>query len=140
MHTIRSRGQLAILRGLLTALVLATASCASAAGGTENTASNPNILTAAEIARGAASQGTAYDALRRLRPQFLQTRGQPESAGTEPSILVSIDGGSLTRVDALQSIAATMVREIRYLNASEALQRFGLLAQNGPVILVLQQR
>ena len=125
-------------RNLVASLLFATLSCASAAGGGGG-GSNPNVLAEAEIARGAASQGTVYDAIQRLRPQFLQTRGKPEST-SEPSILVSIDGGSLTRVDALHSISAAKVREVRYLNASEALERFGLLAKSGPVILVSQQQ
>lgn len=123
-------------RTLAATLLLAIVSCASAGGGSGG--SNPNVLTATEIARGAASQGTAYDAIKRLRPQFLQTRGSPEST-SDPSTLVSVDGGSLTRIDVLHSISATKVREIRFLNASEAMERFGLLAKSGPVILVSQQ-
>lgn len=133
----RALRTMAHLRRIVVAsLVLVTVSCASAGAG--GGGSNPNVLTAAEIARGAASQGTAYDAIQRLRPQFLQTRGKPEST-SDPSTLVSVDGGSLTRIEVLHSISATKVKEIRFLNASEAMERFGLLAKSGPVILVSQQ-
>jgi hypothetical protein len=134
-----SRLATTLRRAVLANLVVATISCASATGGSGSADTNPNVLTAAEIARGAASQGTAYEAVQRLRPHFLQTRGHPESAASDPSVLISVDGASLTRVEALQTISATKVREIRYLNASEAVERFGLLAKSGPVILVLQR-
>jgi hypothetical protein len=52
---------------------------------------------------------------------------------------VSVDGGPLSAVDALRDVPATHVREVRYLSASDAAQRFGVRAYSGPVILVTQK-
>ena len=131
------------LRWLVATSALAlAASCASAAGGaapsTSSSSSDPNVLTSAEIASAKAGEGNIYDAIARLRPRFLQTQGR---RGKDPSgdILMSMGGGDLSSADALRYIPATTVREVRFLSANDAAQRFGVRANTSPVILVTQK-
>jgi len=130
---------IAFRRSLTTFLFALIGSCASPAGGAgAASGGNPNVLTAAEISSAKAGEASAYEAVQRLRPMFLRTRG---TAGNAPGgdVFASVDGGPLTAVDALRDVPATNVREIRYLSASDAAQRFGVRAYSGPVILVTQK-
>lgn len=82
------------------------------------------VLLPDEIDR--AHPGTAYDAVERLRPAFLQsTRGV--SAPLERRVYV--DGMWVGGLSALRTISPLTVREIRFLSAIEATARFG--AGNG---------
>jgi hypothetical protein len=126
-------------RTLLASLLAFTAGCASAGGGSgASSGGDPNILTAAEISSAKAGESSIYDAIQRLRPQFFRTRGR---LGNEPGgdISVSVDGGPLNTTDAPHNIPATTVKEIRYLSANDAAQRYGVRANSGPVILVTQR-
>jgi len=62
-------------------------------------------------------------------------------SGASPGgdISVSVDGGALSTTDALRNIPATTVKEVRYLGANDAAQRYGVRANSGPVILVTQR-
>lgn len=98
---------------------------------------NPDVITAEELTNPSVSTGSVLDAVRRLRPNFLMTRGstsiQNSSAG---SVHISLDGGPLQAVSTLSNLRASEVVEIRYLSASAATQRFGVAAGSGGVILV----
>ncbi len=126
-------------RTLVASLLAFTAGCASAGGGgSASSGGDPNILTAAEISIAKAGEATIYDAIQRLRPQYFRTRGR---LGNEPGgdVSVSVDGGPLSTTDALRNIPATTVKEVRYLSANDAAQRYGVRAYSGPVILVTQR-
>ena len=49
---------------------------------------------------------------------------------------VSIDGGPVGELDDLKRVQASVVIEVRLLDASQAMQRFGATAKQGPVILI----
>jgi len=126
-------------RPLLVSLLVTIAACASAGGGAGGgSGGDPNVLTAAEISSAKAGEASAYEAIQRLRPQFFRTRGR---LGSEPGgdVSVSVDGGPLSTLDALRNVPATTVKEIRYLSANDAAQRYGVRAYSGPVILVTQR-
>src|SRR5687768_14388677 len=67
-----------------------------------------------------------YQAVRRLRPFFLQSRG-PTSVNLQNSSRLSVflDDVPMGDVRELTSIQARDVREIRYLGPSEAVIRYG---------------
>lgn len=134
------RFQILIRRAWLSASILTATACASASGGGSSgvVTSNPNVLSAAEISSSSSSQATVYEAIQRLRPAFLQTRGHTGTPNAG-EVLTSVDGGPLSTVDVLRSVNASQVREIRFLSASDAAQRFGVRANSGPVILVTQK-
>lgn len=131
-------------RAWLLALFAAATACASASGGAAGsgggTTGNPNVITAAEISSSSSAQANVYEVIHRLRPAFLQTRGRAGIVPGAGDVLTSIDGGPLNSVEVLQSLNAGQVREIRYLSASDAAQRFGVRANSGPVILVVQKK
>lgn len=87
-----------------------------------------DVLVAAEIlANGLFANGSAYDAVARLRPTFLNPRdahtGRPASRGHLPAVFVggAFNGGT----EVLRLIPASAVAELRYLRASDAMIRYG---------------
>ena len=122
--------------------------CAMACSGNPAPAADPNavrgtagrrtdVITAEELADPSISMGDALDAVRRLRPGFLLSRGavsiKDPSAG---SVHVSIDGGTLVALSSLSQLRANQLAEIRYLSAADAAQRFGVISGSGGVIMV----
>ena len=130
--------------GIALLLVLSAAACsgnpapaASANEGTTTTARRADVITAEELADPTVSSGDALEAVRRLRPGFLMSRGATSIKNTSAgSVHVSIDGGSLGTLDNLSRLRPNQIAEIRYLSAADAAQRFGSLAGSGGVILV----
>lgn len=96
-----------------------------------------SLLTAEEIAKANASTGTTYDAVSRLRPQWLSSHGPTSfiTEGTEFAI-VFVDGHRYGDLGSLRNIPASDVADIRYYNSSEAGGKFGLHAGTGGVIEV----
>ncbi len=99
-------------------LVTAVAACASAGGSGEGgPRRDPNLITAEELVEYPTM--SALDAIRRLRPRWLQGRGN-----LRPQLVV--DGARMDNLqDGLQSIQAASVRTMRYMNSSDATMRFG---------------
>ena len=123
-----------------TLLFLAAGCTANPAPGTDASAAamkNPDIITAAELEDSQVASGDVLQAIQRLRPRYLMSRGsvsgQKADAGT---VHVSIDGGALLTLDNLTRLRPTAIAEIRYLSATDAAQRFGTAAGSGGVILV----
>jgi hypothetical protein len=112
-----------VRRILVLAMLLSIAACASG-GGERRTLQARNVITAAEVTESNAN--TAYEAIRQLRPHFLQSRGptsiQDPGAG-EPVVYVNGVRYGAPRV--LESIRAMDVEEIRFLSASDATTRYG---------------
>ena len=96
-----------------------------------------NILTADEIAAAEADQATALDALRRLRPMWLQPRGPNSfySAGTDMPALF-IDGQQFNDLSPLRTIQAYQVADIRFYRPEEAGGVFGIRAGSAGAIEV----
>jgi hypothetical protein len=121
---------------VIAALVIGAA-CASSPAHTGDSG-NPDVITAAELADPAVAAGDALQAVQRLRPRFLMSRGMTSSAsnGSAGGVHASIDGGPLVAVTDLQRVRPSSLKEIRYLSATDAAQRFGAMAGNGPVIIL----
>ena len=98
---------------------------------------NGDVITADELADPSVSAGDAYDAVKRLRPRFLMTRGAMSAKNvTAGSVHISVDGGPLLTVENLRNLRPSQIAEIRYLSSSDAAQRFGTNAASGAVIMV----
>ncbi len=96
-----------------------------------------DVITAQELASSAVVGGDALEAVRRLRPRFLATRGLTSiKIANAGSVHVSVNGGSLLGLTELSRMQATDLSEIRYLSARDAAQRFGTSAGSGAVLLV----
>jgi hypothetical protein len=98
-----------------------------------------NVLTADEIVRTNADVSSAYDAVARLRPNWLAahgvTSGVNDGAGSEFA-LVFVDGQRYGELNSLRNIPAYHVGELRYYNVTEAGARFGLNGGSSGVIEV----
>ena len=98
-----------------------------------------DVLTAAEIQESAVKSGTLFSAIRSLRPHFLvEARGVRTLGNSiiEP-LAVYIDGTRQTDVDALRTIQATAVAEVRFLGPSAAGNQFGPKASGGALLVKL---
>lgn len=148
-----------------TAGVAALAGCASApkqsAGAPPSAAqSSRYVLTAGDIVGTRAE--TLYDAVLKLRPEFIHGRGEhtrPEtitvvggppggtgaggsSAGaTEavsppvPALIVYKDGDRIGGVDEMRHILPSQVAEVRYMPGPEAMVKFGTQHAGGVILI-----
>jgi hypothetical protein len=93
-----------------------------------------NVLTADEIAE--AGVLTAAEAIQRLRPQWLQNRSSPTFRSTEgvPPMLY-LDGIRMDGLRELERIRATAVAEIRYMNPTDATNRYGTDHVGGAILV-----
>ena len=114
---------------LALAMGLALAGCASTGGGGSRGSSD--VVTREEIED--ASQTTALDLIRALRPQWLRIRG---SMGDAEPIMVYVDGTRRGPApDALRGIRTNLVEEIRFYDSREAQFEFGLGNANGAIAI-----
>jgi hypothetical protein len=129
-------------------LVVLAAACAKPAASSSasvpaasRTQRNPDIISREELQDPAVAGGDAMTAIRQLRPAFFRTRGpQSFSNASAGSVQISQDFGPLQPVGQLSSIDTRSLVEVRYLNAVEAQNRFGINANGGPVIVLLTTR
>ena len=135
-----------VFLGLLLALGLAA--CASGGGGTGTRPVDSNVITLLEIQQVRADN--AYEIVRQLRPRWLRARGSRgfRSAGgadtasapagsleTGASLVVYLDEVMLGAPSELERISAQQVRSIRFLDASDAQQRFGMNHVQGAIVV-----
>ncbi len=119
--------------GLL-ALTIVTSACAS--GGFESwpraTSASPPHLTAHEIRKSRFDN--AYDAVRHLRPLFLNSRG-PTSIQEAPvhDILVIINDQVHGGVDELRTVPAVEILWVRRLTAADVYYKLGRTAPSGAI-------
>lgn len=113
--------------------LLAVAGCASAGGGSGGGASG--ALTQEDL-RGA-NEPNLYNAVRRLRPQWLRPRGSQVAGG---EVTLFVNGSPSGTVSDLNNIPIDSVTEIRYYSPSEAGFTFGTMAGNAGVVAVSTQR
>lgn len=132
------------LRGAFAALSLAAAAACASAGASGSTTGSrqhysQNVISAEELATIDAPD--AYQAIQRLRPQFLvASRGPTElgsrrSGGADGGIMVYLENTRLGGVSALAQIPTNDIKEIRYLSASEATQRYGTGNTSGAIVV-----
>ena len=127
-------------RRWLPALLFAAASCAAqpAPGTAPRLTNNPRVISSQELRDPVIASMDALKAIRRLRPAFFRPSG-PQSFvnGDAGQVHYSMDFGPLRPVSELVTLTTAMLVEIRYLDANEAQNRFGLKANGGPVIVLL---
>ena len=128
-----------MLRGVVFGVCVGVLACAQATHTTAGTApaQSRHVLLGDEIQ--AASVATAYQAVARLRPEWLHRRGQMSirdpSAG---AVVVYLDGLREGGANALEGIAAETVLAMEYLNGSEATTRFGTGHAGGAILVRLR--
>ncbi|MFN2567279.1 MAG: hypothetical protein ABR499_19965 [Gemmatimonadaceae bacterium] len=133
-----------LLAGTLAGVAACASSGATAQAGEPQTAAaptpnrprrDPNVITTEELA--ARPTLTARQVIEQLRPQFLRTRGTTTlgNAATQDVIWVYLDGTRMGTVEVLNNIGAHEIREIRYLNPSEATNRYGTGHVQGAILV-----
>ena len=123
--------------------VMASMGCA-ASSGTSGTSyptgsRKANVLTFGEIAAAHADVTTAYDAVARLRPNWLASHGvtSTTAGGTDTEYAtVFVDGQAYGDINSLRNIPAYHVGEFRYYNITEAGAKYGLRGGSSGVIEV----
>jgi hypothetical protein len=93
-----------------------------------------NYITGEEIVASNASEMTAYDAVMRLRPNWLAVHGKA-THGSEYAT-VYVDGQRYGSVESLRNIQAYQVADIRYYDITQAGARFGVQGGTAGVIEV----
>ena len=94
-----------------------------------------NLITADEIAKSNATN--AYEAVERLRPAFLRTRGSQSLQNQEPPTpMVYVDGMRYGTLQTLATVPTIGIVSIQYLNAIEATQRYGFGNEGGAIMIV----
>lgn len=79
-----------------------------------------------------------YDAIQRLRPQWL-TSSRVRRGGSGDPLQVYLDNNRYGTLESLRSLSIGGVQEVRFLSASEATNRYGT-GHTGGAILVLMQK
>ena len=129
-------------RWILT-LTLATAACAKPPA--DNLAPrpdvNPRVISELELRDPVIQTMDLLRAIRSLRPAFFRPAG-PQSFvnGNAGQVHYSMDYGPLRPISELVTLTTAMLVEIRYLDPNEAQNRFGLNANGGPVIVLLNNK
>jgi hypothetical protein len=97
-------------------------------------------ITREEILKSAHSELDLFQVVRSLRPHFLapppgvRTLG---GANAPAPVAVYVEGRRETGIDALRTIMALQVEEVRYLDATQAENEFGPRANGGAVLIKL---
>jgi len=84
---------------------------------------NPNLITSEELR--ALDVSNAYEAIERLRPMFLRTRGVTSATAEAPLPVIYIDGIRAGSPDVMRTLPVVDVQEIRYVSAADATTRYG---------------
>lgn len=119
---------------------------AGALFGCASTGANPTVsrqsaavLTAEEIEQAHADATTLYDAVARLRPNWLAAKGVTSGYYNSDTqyATVFLDGQQYGSIAALRNIQAYNVGLIRYYDVTQAGARFGIKGGSSGVIEVL---
>ncbi|MEZ4414426.1 MAG: hypothetical protein R3E10_01605 [Gemmatimonadota bacterium] len=96
--------------------------CASGGGG--GSSRSPNVIRSGDLSE--IPNGSAYDAIQRLRPRWLRTRGMSSvQSGSPDYAQVFIDNAPSGSLEALRRVVVQDVDSIVYMSASDATTRYG---------------
>ena len=131
-------------RLILAAAVAVLAACASSgsgSGASPRARTNSDLITAEELAT--VNVRDLYEAIERLRPRMLMTsRGavsmQNPDACKQPYVYV--DSQLMGELHTLRDVNLKAVREVRFLNASDATTRFGTGPCGGAIVVTTGPR
>jgi len=128
----------------LAPFLLIGASCASprAPGSAPpRTTGDPRVISVAELRDPVVASMDLLKAIRYLRPNFLRTTGPQSFTNADAGkVHYSLDFGPIRPVSELVTLTTAMLIEIRYLDVNDAQNRFGLNANGGPVIVLLNNK
>jgi hypothetical protein len=113
--------------------------CTSKAAAPRPPSGSRNMIIRDEIV--ASNVRNAYEAVERLRPNFLRSHGPTsvrQSTGMRAKVFV--DGTSMGGLDQLKGISAGQVESIEFLPAGDATIRFGTGYEGGAILVTTRKR
>ena len=122
-------------RIILFAFLVVAAACAAGPGPAAGAPrSDPDLITEQELARYPSV--SVRQAIERLRPRFLRTRG-PTSLSNPAAdrIVVYLGDTRMGSLEFLDQIMTGDILEVRYLSAPDATQRYGTGHTAGAIVL-----
>lgn len=127
------------MRMLTRTLAIAAAAVLVACGGASSRGArqprpSPDVLTRADLEPLAGI--TARQAIERLRPRFLRSRGTTSIMNANADrIWVYVDNARLGGIEVLDQLQVHDIGEIRYLNGPDATNRFGMGHTAGAIVI-----
>ncbi len=122
-------------RLLPVALLAALSACASAGNAPSV---DRNLVTSAELEQ--MGSANAYQALERLRPEFIRrNRGRASINLQGARTVVYIDNARFEEIEALRTIQSAAVETIRFIDGRDAVTRFGSGHEAGALIVTLKR-
>jgi hypothetical protein len=97
-----------------------------------------NVISQEEIVAIQTEATDAYAVVARLRPQFMRIRGSKESISTSATPLevkVVVDNATRGDLESLHQIPTSTLKEIRYLNGTDASIQFGTNYGGGAILV-----
>jgi hypothetical protein len=101
--------------------------------------SGSNVITVEQMAQYPGAN--AYEIVQRIRPRFLQRRGQTSISNQEsPYPLVYMDGMRRGTIDELRQIPSLILDSIEYISPADATTRWGTGHTAGVILLTSRHR
>jgi hypothetical protein len=97
-------------------------------------------LTAEEIVAADADHGTLYEAISRLRSNWLTHSTRAYDSASDSFPVVFLDGRQYGQLESLKNIDANQISDVRYYSAAEAGGRYGIQAGLSGVIEVSMKK
>lgn len=98
--------------------------------------SRHNLLTTEELAP--IGDLDLYDAIRRLRPNFLRSHGGQGVQSGMTDVVLYVGNTRMPDIDQLHTILAKQVKEVAFLEPQQANARFGGNNAGGAIVVTLQ--
>lgn len=126
-------------RFLILALMLGVGACASTKPpGAARQPRDLTVLSGEELLSQAGSN--LYDQIRRVRPNWLRSRGVTSLTQGGDEIVVYRDGVRQGGLSILRDFPVESVEIVRFLSGPEAASRFGLDHQSGAILVTTRKR
>lgn len=119
----------------LAAFGLAAANGCASAGANTTPRAQRNIVTVEELAQ--AGDVSLYEALQRLRPQFLRGRTATATAAEVIPVTVYIGDLRMEGVEHLREVMVRTVKQVQYLEPQQANARFGGNNASGALLVTM---
>lgn len=125
-------------RLLVPGILLLLSACASAGAKGSTQRRDRDVITREEIA--ASPEHSALNLIRTLRPGMLADRGKTSIAHQDPGIMVFLNDQRYGDLSSLDGIEVNSIQEIRFLNAAQAQQRYGMGYPQGVILVTSRTR
>lgn len=139
MRLVRMAGLTVALLGVACAKQQADTAATPQAGAAPSTRRSTSVITSEELSETNAQN--AYYAIQMLRPGWFRSRARTSlgAGGAADPMYVYLDNTRYGTIQSLQQMSLSGIAEIRYMDASEATNRFGTGHAMGAIVIKLKQ-